>query len=303
MSQEALVLSDEYLPSLRLHPTAVFSILNSHSRREDKSTRVIGTLLGVAQDGYIDVTDCFSVPHLEKIEENLVAINKDYHKSMYGFHQRINRKEVIVGWYSTTLSRGSGGGGGGSAIIDNSSLIHEFYSNECKNKNPIHLVINTNLQENGLIIRGYVNEIMSLGETTLANMFKEIKVELCLSDVEMISLNHMINGQIYQPSFSSFDILSTISTPLEGITQATNLLSILLDKISKYLQDVVDGKRIPDPEIGMMLSDVMGGLQLVNPNEFQSYFDNKMQDILMISYLSTLTKSQLAIAERLVRIL
>lgn len=53
--KEALVLNDEYLPSIRLHATAIFSILNSHSRREEKQTRVIGTLLGYAKEGYINV--------------------------------------------------------------------------------------------------------------------------------------------------------------------------------------------------------------------------------------------------------
>lgn len=293
LTQEALVLNDEYYPLIRLHATAVFSILNSHSRREDKQGRVIGTLLGIAQEGYIDVTDCFAVPHLEKVDEYF-AINKDYHKSMFAFHQRINRKEVIVGWYSTTLPRGP-------PINDNSSLIHDFYSLECKS--PIHLVIDTNLRGSEFNIRAFVSEPIIVGDQPLANMFKEIKVELCLSDAEIISLNHMVNGQVNQPPFSSVDILSTITSPLEEITHSTTLLSLLLEKISVYLQEVLDGKRIPDPEIGMMLSDVMGGLQLVNANDFQSYFDQKVQDILMISYLSTLTKSQLAIAERLVRIL
>jgi hypothetical protein len=54
--QEALLLSDEYIPTVRLHATAVFSILNSHIRREDRGSRVIGTLLGNTNEGYINVT-------------------------------------------------------------------------------------------------------------------------------------------------------------------------------------------------------------------------------------------------------
>ena len=54
--QEALLLNDEYLPTVRLHATAVFAILNSHIRREDRSSRVIGTLLGNTQDGFINVS-------------------------------------------------------------------------------------------------------------------------------------------------------------------------------------------------------------------------------------------------------
>ena len=53
------------------------------------------------------VSDSFGVPHLEKSDEVYVAINKDYHKSMYSFHRRIHRKELIVGWYTTALPEGN----------------------------------------------------------------------------------------------------------------------------------------------------------------------------------------------------
>jgi hypothetical protein len=43
---------------------------------------------------------------LEKSDEVYVAINKDYHKSMYAFHRRTQRKELIVGWFSSALPEG-----------------------------------------------------------------------------------------------------------------------------------------------------------------------------------------------------
>lgn len=172
---------------------------------------------------------------------------------MYGFHQRINRKEIIVGWYATTVPNGP-------LILDTTSLIHEFYSLE--SKNPIHLVVDTNLTGPQFNIRGFISQPMVIGGQPLANMFQEIKVEVSLSEAEVICLNHMIHGQVGEP-FSSPDILSTISTPDDEITRSTALLTSLLDKISKYLSDVVEGKRIADPKIGIMLSDILGSLQVI----------------------------------------
>ena len=40
---------------VKVHPTVVFSILNSFVRREKRDFRVIGTLLGVVKDGQIEV--------------------------------------------------------------------------------------------------------------------------------------------------------------------------------------------------------------------------------------------------------
>ena len=53
--QEALALGDTPVPVVKVHPTVVFSILNSFVRREKRDFRVIGTLLGVVKDGQIEV--------------------------------------------------------------------------------------------------------------------------------------------------------------------------------------------------------------------------------------------------------
>lgn len=181
---------------------------------------------------------------------------------MYNFHQRINKKEILLGWYSTTLPRG------GAHIIDHSSLIHEFYSNECKS--PIHLVVDTNFTsgQNTLNIRGYTSQPLIVGAQPLANMFREIKVEIVLSDAEIICLNTMINGQVDQPPFSSVNILSNVTSPIDEITNSTTHLTNLLQKISSYLNDVIEGKREADPEIGMMLSDILSGLQVFLKSSF-----------------------------------
>jgi len=75
----------------------LFSILDHYLRRADKQDRVIGTLLGVRNEGEIEVRSSFAVLHSETEEQ--VAVDMDYHRSMYELHHRVNPKEVIVGWY------------------------------------------------------------------------------------------------------------------------------------------------------------------------------------------------------------
>jgi len=48
----------------------------------------------------------------------------------------VNPKESIVGWYATSMD--------GAGIVDSSSLIHDFYSEECDD--PVHLVVDTAMQ-------------------------------------------------------------------------------------------------------------------------------------------------------------
>jgi translation initiation factor 3 subunit F len=57
---------------------------------------VIGTLLGVRTENEVEVRSAFAVLHNETSEQ--VAVDADYHKTMYDLHHKVNSKEVIVGW-------------------------------------------------------------------------------------------------------------------------------------------------------------------------------------------------------------
>ena len=52
-----------------IHPTALFTIVDSYERRNEDAKRVIGTLLGTDTNGVVEVTNCFTVPHVETQDE------------------------------------------------------------------------------------------------------------------------------------------------------------------------------------------------------------------------------------------
>ena len=82
--------------SITIHPVSLFSILDHYLRRTDAQDRVIGTLLGVHTDNEVEVRSSFAVLHSETDEQ--VAVDTDYHQTMYELHHKVNPKEVIVGW-------------------------------------------------------------------------------------------------------------------------------------------------------------------------------------------------------------
>lgn len=82
--------------SITIHPVALFSILDHYLRRTDAQDRVIGTLLGIRTDNEVQVRSSFAVLHSETDEQ--VAVDMDYHRTMYELHHKVNPKEVIVGW-------------------------------------------------------------------------------------------------------------------------------------------------------------------------------------------------------------
>ena len=78
-------------------PVVLFTILDHYLRRTDQQDRVIGTLLGRRTESEVEIRTAFAVLHSETDEQ--VAVDTEYHRTMYELHRKVNPKEVIVGWY------------------------------------------------------------------------------------------------------------------------------------------------------------------------------------------------------------
>lgn len=266
---------------------------------DDKSLSFILLSLSCLLFLLFQVTECFGVPHTENKDEMSIGINSDYFKSMYNFHRRINKKEKIVGWYTTTTSEGA-------LINDNSSLIQDFFSSECEN--PIHLVVDTTLAGEDMGVRGFMSQAMILGDSDLARKFLEIKVNIDMTDSEATCLYHMINGQnsIFSENKKTFvesEVIAIIPNQRDSVHQAMEKLLEVLDEVQKYVDDVVDGSAAPMAEYGMKIADAIGDLQTVKPEEFHTILQEKIQDLLMVSYISTLAQTQLTISSKINAIL
>ncbi len=292
---EALSLPGEgELPTINVHPTVVFSILNHFSRRSDLETRVIGTLLGSKSGNVIDITNCYGVPFAEEEDEIKIKINQDYQKQMFAAFRRINKKEEIVGWYSTTANNGA-------FITNTSSVINSVYVKQCDDELPIHLVVDSTLKGDTMAIRGFVARPMTLGDATFADMFEEVKVNLVMSPAETTALYHMMTGEegVGAQDWKNTTLLSAVPSDRDSLNNSVNQLLATIDDLSKYVDGVISGKVAPSVTLGVELSNALSALQAYNKEEIHAQLQNKMQDMLMIAYLTTLTKTQLKISEKL----
>lgn len=262
-----------------VHPLVLLHILDHHSRRQED--RVIGTLLGRRDDGnaVVEITNCFAVPHAERGDE--VAIGKDFNKRMMAMHTRCNHKEVVVGWYASVA---------GELIADTSYLIHEFYAGECDDEDPIHLVVDTRLQDDCLQIKAFKSASVVVRGEHVGNLFHELSLSLESSESETICLHEMIKGSVAD---------SNGATKVETLQLSMEKLYALLDSTLEYVQAVVDGKEAPDEEKGRQIADTLANVPRVRPEIFDKLFHNSLQDLLMVSYLSRMTRTQLDVAEKL----
>ncbi|GFP82196.1 eukaryotic translation initiation factor 3 subunit f [Phtheirospermum japonicum] len=259
--------------SARVHPLVIYNICDCYVRRPDQADRVIGTLLGsVLPDGTVDIRNSYAVPHNESSDQ--VALDIDYHHNMLSSQQKVNPKEVIVGWFST------------GGVTAGSALIHEFYSREVTN--PVHLTVDTEFRTGNAAIKSFVSLNLSLGDQQLAAQFQEIPLDLRMVEAESIGFD------VLKPTN-----VDKLPNDLEGMEASMERLLALIDDVYKFVDDVVEGRVAADSKIGRYISEAIASLPKLSPHAFDKLVNDSLQDQLLLLYLSSITRTQLSLAEKL----
>ncbi|KAI0832664.1 Mov34-domain-containing protein [Trametes gibbosa] len=267
--------------SVTVHPVALFSILDHFLRRNDKQDRVIGTLLGTrSENGEVEVRSSFAVLHSETADQ--VAVDMDYHRTMFDLHHKVSPKEVIVGWYST-----------GSTLNTYSALIQNFYTQETAPHQAIHLSVNTGAeggQQAG--VKAYVGSPVGVNPKPENCVFVPIPCELRFNDAERSGLDLLAST----PANSSNATFTNPASDLELLERSLVQVSEMLDRVLAYVQSVLSGEVKGDPAVGRYLMDALGASsEDLEKGEFNSH----LQDTLMVSYLANLVRSQAEVSSRL----
>ncbi|KAK9820279.1 hypothetical protein WJX72_008550 [[Myrmecia] bisecta] len=259
--------------SVKVQPGVLFSICDAYIRRSEGQDRVIGTLVGSIAEGVLEVKNCYAVPHKESYDT--VEMDIMHHKTLVDLHAKVNPKEVVVGWYST-----------GTGVSGSDALIQEFYSGECTN--PVHLTVDTTLQNKQLSISAYVSRTLTLGKKALASEFLEVSCEVRTSEVEKVGVELL-----------ETEITDKIPTDIEGLHASFGRLQESLERTYNYVDDVVKGRRKADLAIGRYLADTVAAVPFISKEEFEQLFNDSAQDVMLIMYLSNLVQAQIALADKL----
>lgn len=263
---------------VRVHPVALLAIVDSFERRNEGALRVIGTLLGTHEKGAVEITNCFCVPHNESEDE--VALDLDFAKNMYELHKKVNPNELIVGWYAT-----------GSDITAQSVLIHEYYARETNQ--PVHLTVDTTLQDERMSMKAYMSMAMGVPGKTVGTLFTPLSVGMVGYEAEHVGMNVIHKGK-----FNGKRSVECVSD-LEQVRNANKGIIEMLDCVSSYVDDVLNGKISADNAIGRNLLDLIHSVPQMDPAKFEEMLNSQMKDLLMVLYLSKLTQTQLILTDKL----
>ncbi|KAJ2498611.1 hypothetical protein GGH96_004167 [Coemansia sp. RSA 1972] len=260
-----------------IHPVVLFSILDHYLRRSTGQDRVIGTLLGVRSDDgrIVEIRSCFAVPHFETDEE--IQVDMEHHSSVFALHKRANAREQIVGWYAT-----------GSSLSKYAALIQEFYAQEAAPFSAVHLVVDAEMTNGELSIQCLQGAKVGVKAHSENCVFLPVPYELQYQDAELSAL---------QAASAESELVSD----MEQLERTISELRSMLERVTAYVRSVCAGNTKANTVVGKYLMDMLAVVPKIDAEQFSTLFQSHLQDILMVAYLTNLTRAQLNIADRLQR--
>ncbi|KAK5083011.1 hypothetical protein LTR05_006893 [Lithohypha guttulata] len=270
-----------------IQPQALFSILDHSSRRPPDQHRVIGTLLGTrsdTDDSSVTIHSAFAVGHTETTDQ--VEVDMEYQKAMLALHMRANPKEVLVGWYATS-----------SELNTFSALIQNHYSSQGEGTYPYPAVHLTVASEAGkdVEVRAYISSAVGVTPERAADSAAFIPVPHSIAyDAADVSAIDSLGG-----ARDAENRTTNILTDIETLEQSLVSTIDMLDRVSKYVEGVIEEEVEPSTALGQYLLNTLALAPKVEPTDIERNFNEHIQDVLTVSYLANMVRTQMDLSNRL----
>lgn len=267
--------------NVTLHPAALFSILDHYLRRSKDEDGVIGALLGTRVDNVVEIKTSFAVAHKEL--EDQVQVDYEYLRAMFDAHQKVNSREIIVGWYST-----------GSELKNSSALLQNFFSEHVAPLQAVHVLVGTGAQQGEQLgVKAYISAPLGVSPRSENCVFVPISCELKFHSSERSGLDLLLSA-------SSSQSTTTPTPPLIQSEQTLQSVIDMIDRVLLYVRQVLSGEVEGNAKVGKALLDALNESKTAGTGDgFDGAFNAHLQDTLMVSYLASLVRSQVEVSARL----
>jgi translation initiation factor 3 subunit F len=271
----------------RMHPVAVLKILSAYVRRPEGADRTIGTLLGCISEGStVDITDSFPVVHKDTESEG-VLMDQEYHKQMLALHQKVSPRDQVVGWFATNAT--------GNEIISASALIHSYYCTADSQfhatavlPGPMHVLVDTSLYNQKLGVKAFINVRTVVADGLLQFHEVPLQVQTSLSPAERSGVSQLMQAK----KESAID-------SIDGFTLGLKELLGLFRRMQEYVKAVQEGKVQGSLAVGRGLTAQLCSEPVIATEAIENLCKTSLQDSLMVVYLSSLTRTQISMTEKI----
>jgi len=260
--------------NLTLHPFVLINISDHFTREKFQKTsgnvKVIGALLGTQIGRSIEIFSSFEIPFTQN--ENDIVIDEPFFLAKQVQYKQVFPNYDFLGWYSTGLYPTKY-----DIMCQQQFLKH--------NESSIFLQLNpSKIVSKDLPVTIY-ESVIDVVNGKSQMLFVENKYQIVSGDEERVSIDHI--NVVTQTGDAKHTLLLT------QLTNQKNAIKMLRERIKilyKYIEDVEAGKIPPNHEILRQIAGVCNRLPTISSKEFKNEFMIDCNDVLLISYLSALTK-------------
>lgn len=264
---------------VKMHPIALLSVVDHFERTvgNKQKKRGVGALLGENNRGVLEVTNSFAVPFDEDPnQQGIFFIDHNYFETMYTMFKKINIKEKILGWYVT-----------GTTFREHDVDLNEIWAQYTPF--PVLIVVDVKQKrEFELPTKAFFSVRTVNNKGVVVRGFKNIPCQVSAYEAEEVGVEHLVR-EIKDLN------MDTLQMKLNNKAASLLALERKIATISKYLEDVLGGKRKQDPQIMMVLHEIVSRLPRVMSEQFKKVLSENVNDNYMALYTSSLVKGVVSI--------
>ena len=230
------------------------------------------------------VHSSFAVSHTETTDQ--VEVDMEYQKAMLAIHLRANPKEVLVGWYATS-----------SELNTFSALIQNHYSSQGEGTFPypaVHVTVSSQ-PGNDVEVRTYISSPVG------------VSAERAADSAAFLPIPYLVNyGESDRAGLEAVEYAketenrtTTVLTEIESLEKSLEDTLGMLDRVAKYVENVIEEEAEPSTALGQFLLNTLALAPKVDPADIEKDFNNHVQDVLTVSYLANMIRTQMDLSNRL----
>ena len=287
------LLHDPSAPSCNVEPVVLFNIVDHYSRRDQGQDFVVGTLLGTEENGVVTVSSCFPVPHTEV--EQQIALNSNFHTTMLALSSAYRQKVV-------------GGIRPGGDQREHDALPRVLRAGRRAADPPAPRPRPRRAQDELCAFTARPDA----RRARVGTAFRDICCNVVSGESDSRGDRHTAQVTEHaEPVTAAAGKAGKAkagakpSAPaaavgeLESVEATVKKLLQTLEDVTEYVAKVTKGEMAADPAVVRLLQQLVASAPRLDTESFGKMFNTQVQDMLAIVYLANLTRTQLALAEKL----
>ncbi|KAJ3016137.1 UNVERIFIED_CONTAM: Insulinase (Peptidase M16) [Siphonaria sp. JEL0065] len=274
---------------ITLHPLVILNLSDHFTRMRMQSQNngssssapktIFGAIIGTQSGREIEIFNSYELPYSYSNDKGFV-INNEYFMTKQEKFREVFPKYDLLGWYSV-----------GSTPTEADLAVHKQILEH--NESPLFIqlnpIINPVAKELPL---GVYESVVDLEGGGNQMRFAKSKYKIETGEAERIALDH-----VARVSNAETDRGSSLVANLTGQRNAIKMLHARVQILKAYIRDVENGTLPRDHELMRQVSAVCQRLPTMNSLEFRQEFLSDYNDILLGTYLASITKGTHAMNE------